>query len=46
MTKFSRRLSAFAALSTGTLFASSCDGLTGAILDTIALAFGIADIWV
>ena len=45
MKKTHRRWAAFCTLLTGTLFASSCDGLTGAILDTIGLAFGIVDIW-
>ena len=41
------RWKALIALSTGTLFASSsCDGVTGAILNTISLAFGIVDVWV
>jgi hypothetical protein len=37
-----KRIAALIALSSGTLLASTCD----AVMETISLAFNIADVWV
>jgi hypothetical protein len=46
MTFSRRRWVVLALLSSGTLLASSCSGISDQIIATIRLAFGIVDIWV